>query len=129
MCILLDFFFVFFPLQLLFLWSVLLFLLNISTWVYMGSIYFFIFYHPLHIIYLLKKIWHEFSEIFKIGHSLFIIICKNRMGIRNFDDLIDDSHNKVIIDSFLSVFELNVRAINEIVCNDFHVVNLFYHSV
>jgi hypothetical protein len=38
-------------------------------------------------------------------------------------DLIDDSHNKIIENSILSVFKDDFTIINEVICDNLHIIN------
>ena len=44
------------------------------------------------------------------------------IGICDFDDLVDDSHNEIIVSAVLPVFKGNVSVVKEVVCDYLHVI-------
>ena len=39
------------------------------------------------------------------------------------DDLVDDSHNEIIVNPVLPKLKDNFSAVKEVICDDFHVIN------
>ena len=78
--------------------------------------------HPVNISYFFKKISHPFFKIFKISFLIFTF------EIYFIFDLIDKSHDQVIVIPIIPVFKLHITWHDVIIRQSFDIVN-FIHQL
>ena len=80
------------------------------------------FDHPLLVINLFEHITHKLLKIFELCLGLSILVL---IGTRicYLDDLVDNSHNEIVVDSILPVLKGNFSVVKEVICDDLHVID------
>ena len=89
--------------------------------------------HPGRVIDSFEELSDIVIKLFEIGEILTLplvtTIAMTYLSISQGDDFIENSHNDIIVVPILPILKSDVRVVEEIVGEDFHIIDLFNHFV